>query len=59
MIVVDESMEVGTVVAGREVGVVGIAGTDADGGTDVVGTDVVVDAVGAGGRASIPTSNWE
>ena len=44
----------GTEVAGREVGLVELAGTDVDDGTDVV-----VDVVDAGGRASTPTSNWE
>tara|TARA_Y100000766_G_C18463340_1_gene391660 strand:- start:336 stop:536 length:201 start_codon:yes stop_codon:yes gene_type:complete len=53
-IVVVESREVGTEVAGREVGPVELAGTDVDDGTDVV-----VDVVDAGGRALTPTSNWE
>ena len=52
-------MEVGTEVAGMEVGVAELAGTDVDDGIDVEGTDVVVDVADAGGRASIPTSNWE
>lgn len=65
IVVVDVVVKSGTEVAGREDVVVESAGTDVDGGTEVgatevvLATDVAVDVVDAGGRASTPTSNWE